>query len=233
MIRKDALCIPRELLVSHTISLLAMACNAHADGIMVGYLRLADYCRENPLHDLRQMGDDEMKVITQIAEVQAFRAHFVVASGRLRYFDEYMMPGVKERAGAARRQKTFRERRKAPAPPVRIRKREEKPDLWFDQAWAAYPKRGGGNPRPLAAKAFASRVREGADPQALVDAAVRYGKYCAATNRVGTEYVMQASTFFGTGGRWQEEWSAPVRAQPKDELDNILDEVNQSYALNA
>jgi hypothetical protein len=233
MIRKDALCFPRELLVSHVVPLLATLCKTDAANVVVGYLRLADYCREHLLHDLRHMSDEEMGVITQVAEVQPFRTHFVTGSGRLRYFDEYMMPGAKERMGAARRQKAFRERRKSPAPVPRIRKRAEEPSLWFDQAWAAYPKRGGGNPRPLAAKAFAARVRDGVDPALLVDAARRYAKYCEATNRVGTEYVMQASTFFGTGGRWQEEWLAPVRAQPKDELDNILDEVNQSYALNA
>jgi hypothetical protein len=233
MIRKDALCFPAEILTASSTRLIASQCKTTVDALIVGYVRMLNYCRENPLHDLRTMSSDEVWAITGVAIPSPFMGHFFLPSGRLRYFDEYMMPGIKERGGAARRQKAFRERRKSPTPVPRIRKRPEEPSLWFDQAWSAYPKRGGGNPRPLAAKAFAARVREGVDPTLLVDAARRYAKYCEATNRVGTEYVMQASTFFGTGGRWQEEWVAPVRAQPKDELDNILDEVNQSYALNA
>lgn len=93
----------------------------------------------------------------------------------------------------------------------------------FEAAWAAYPKRGGGNSRTMALKAWKSRMAEGVSEEVLLDAARRYAAYCQATERVGTEFVMMASTFFGPSKRYDDAWSAP-KGKP-DDLDELLGEI--------
>jgi hypothetical protein len=91
----------------------------------------------------------------------------------------------------------------------------------FDAAWAAYPKRGGGNSRAMALKAWKSRMAEGIAEDALLDAVHRYRQYCEATERVGTEWVLMASTFFGPSKRYDDAWTSPKGKA--DDLDELLD----------
>lgn len=77
----------------------------------------------------------------------------------------------------------------------------------FEAIWLAYPKRAGGNPRRRAQQAYTARVRSGQHEHAEILAGVeRYAAYCAATGRVGTEFVMQAATFLGPDARFTETW---------------------------
>jgi len=80
----------------------------------------------------------------------------------------------------------------------------------FQSAWSEYPKRAGGNPRRSAEKAWGARVREGADPSAMLDGVRRYRAYCERTGRIGGDYVLQAATFFGPDRRYEEAWDAPA-----------------------
>jgi len=90
----------------------------------------------------------------------------------------------------------------------------------FDAAWAAYPKRAGGNARAMAMKAWRARMADGVDENVLLAAVHRYRQYCEATERVGTEWVLMASTFFGPSKRYDEEWAAPKGKS--DDLDELL-----------
>lgn len=97
------------------------------------------------------------------------------------------------------------------------KRREEKSkevDIYveqFDQAMTAYPKRAGGNSRAEAKKAWDARLKAGADPGDMIDGVIRYRAFCEATQKVGTEYVKQAATFFGPSEFWKEAWAAPVK----------------------
>jgi hypothetical protein len=82
----------------------------------------------------------------------------------------------------------------------------------FDACWDAYPKRAGGNPRASAQRAYAARVREGVPDDELLAGVERYAAYIRATGKERTEYVKQASTFFGVDRHWQEPWDVPVSA---------------------
>lgn len=79
----------------------------------------------------------------------------------------------------------------------------------FAVAWAAYPTRAGGNPRTRAAKAYRARLAEGATPADMLAGVERYAAYCEATEKAGTEFVMQGATFFGPDRRWTEQYEAP------------------------
>jgi hypothetical protein len=73
----------------------------------------------------------------------------------------------------------------------------------FETAWRAYPARDGGNPKRRAFKAWCARLREGADPAELIRAAGEYADDCRRRGKLGTEFVMQAATFFGPDERWR------------------------------
>lgn len=87
-------------------------------------------------------------------------------------------------------------------------------DEAFARFWQEYPKRFGGNSKANAEKAWGARIREGASPDDLIEAARRYRQQQEALGKVGTEYVKQAATFLGPAGHWQDALTsetAPVR----------------------
>lgn len=80
----------------------------------------------------------------------------------------------------------------------------------FERAWRNYPKRAGGNSKKEALKAWTARVQSGVDPAELAAGVERYARYIRATGKEGTEYVKQASTFFGPNEHWKESWEIPA-----------------------
>jgi hypothetical protein len=81
----------------------------------------------------------------------------------------------------------------------------------FEAFWKDYPKRTGGNPKQAALRAWNARIREGADPDAIVQGRNRYIAYLRADGRIGTKYVLQAVTFLGPDCRWLDEWTPEPR----------------------
>lgn len=79
----------------------------------------------------------------------------------------------------------------------------------FEIAWQHYPKRSGGNSKPKAFKAWTARTKQGVKTHEMADGVVRYHKYCVASGKLNTEYVMQASTFFGPDNHYVEPWIIP------------------------
>lgn len=86
----------------------------------------------------------------------------------------------------------------------------------FAECWSDYPKREGGNSRADAIKAYRGRLKTGALPADMLAGVRRYAAYCASKGIVGTSYVKQAATFFGTGDHWQESWTVPSATQSHD-----------------
>lgn len=96
----------------------------------------------------------------------------------------------------------------------------------FEAVWKTYPKRAGGNPKQSAAKAYAARIREGILPDELFRAVERYAAYCRATGKIGTEYVLQAGTFFGPQRRWEEAYDAPTEPIVILDFDEMMADVS-------
>jgi len=94
----------------------------------------------------------------------------------------------------------------------------------FESVWSAYPQRGGGNPKRAAYQAWRTRVMAGTDPDELHAGTQRYATYVDLTGAAGTEYVMQASRFYGPDESWTEEWAPPTagRSRIDDEWDALL-----------
>lgn len=84
----------------------------------------------------------------------------------------------------------------------------------FMEAWNTYPKRAGSNPKNKAFAAFEKRISDGLANHeeiyfALFEGLRKYKKYCDATGKTGTEFVMQAATFFGPDKHYENDWTIP------------------------
>ncbi|HDS1113650.1 TPA: hypothetical protein QDZ58_000460 [Pluralibacter gergoviae] len=86
----------------------------------------------------------------------------------------------------------------------------------FEQAWQEYPKRSGGNSKADAFKAWTARIKTGATAEELTDGVRRYARYAAASGKLGTEYVKQASTFFGPSKHYEEPWAYSAPSGQRD-----------------
>ena len=101
-----------------------------------------------------------------------------------------------------------------PAPHTpKSQKTETDNALWegeFAELWALYPKRAGSNPKSDALRCYVARRRN--DKIAFEDirgGLERYRRFCEATQKIGTENVLQAVTFFGPSKRFAEEYALP------------------------
>ncbi len=79
----------------------------------------------------------------------------------------------------------------------------------FEELKASYPKRAGDPGWGKAIKACNARLSEGHSWEDMLSGVRRYANFCRATGKVGTEYVKQASTFFGPDKHFLSDWSAP------------------------
>lgn len=86
----------------------------------------------------------------------------------------------------------------------------------FEQAWREYPKRAGGNSKADAFKAWTARLKSGATVQELTDGVRRYADYVTAAGKLHTEFVKQASTFFGPSKHYEELWTFVAPAGKRD-----------------
>ena len=86
----------------------------------------------------------------------------------------------------------------------------------FELAWREYPKRAGGNSKVDAFKAWTARIKSGATAQELTDGVRRYADYVTTAGKLNTEYVKQASTFFGPSKHYEELWSFEVPTGKRD-----------------
>lgn len=88
-------------------------------------------------------------------------------------------------------------------PPIPPKGDEGDPEH-FAEAWDAYPKRQGGNPRSAAVKAWKARLRSGVTAAEMIAGVRGYAAHCRAEGKVGTSFVMMAATFFGPDLRFRD-----------------------------
>ena len=80
----------------------------------------------------------------------------------------------------------------------------------FEALWRQYPHRNGSNPKSQALKAWNARLKEGHSANEMLEGVKRYAAWCAATDKLNTEYVKQASTFLGAQKGFTETWETPT-----------------------
>ncbi len=79
----------------------------------------------------------------------------------------------------------------------------------FAEFKKAYPLRSGAQPWTKALRTIRARLKEGAQWSDFLEGAHRSAVYCAATDRIGTEFVLQAATFCGPDKHYLEPWEPP------------------------
>jgi hypothetical protein len=72
----------------------------------------------------------------------------------------------------------------------------------------AYPKRGGDRKAAKGREKFLQLVKNGEDPDRIVEGARRYAAWCDATGKTKSEFVQQMPTWLGNRG-WEEDWEPP------------------------
>lgn len=136
------------------------------------------------------------------------------------FYDE-MIRREDERAATRKRVALHRQRKRGeapapipePAPVAGKAVHAEALDLDFEKAFGLYPSRGDhGNPKGAALKAWRARVRSGVSVDELTNGVIRYAAFIRAKGTEGTEFVKQASTFFGPQRFWLEPWTPPAQS---------------------
>ncbi len=101
----------------------------------------------------------------------------------------------------------------------------------FEEFKKAFPLRSGAQPWTKALRTIRARLKEGAQWSDFLEGAHRYAAYCAATDRIGTEYVMQAATFCGPDKHYLELWEPPATKSERRQGKNIA--AGQAYLDSA
>jgi hypothetical protein len=96
-------------------------------------------------------------------------------------------------------------------PTVAPRRAREGYPLEFEEIRRAFPKRAGSQPWSRAFKACRARLAEGSTWLELREGTRRYAAFILATGKPGTQYVLQAATFFGPDKQFAETWEPPAK----------------------
>ena len=86
--------------------------------------------------------------------------------------------------------------------PRKDNNRRDYPDR-FEEVWSFYPRRNYPS-KGAAYKKYRARIEDGAAHQELLEAARNYQKLCEQEDKIGSQYVMKAKTFFGPSEHWVE-----------------------------
>ena len=76
----------------------------------------------------------------------------------------------------------------------------------FEWIWSHKPERAGGNGKKSAYNACRARIKSGATWRELAEGLKRYHTHCTAEGKIGTPYVMQMATFFGSDEHYKNDW---------------------------
>lgn len=101
-------------------------------------------------------------------------------------------------------------------------------DKDFEEIWAIYPKREGGNPKHDALKSYRARRRASVSHQDVLEGVKRYTAYCEAKKWLKTAFVKQAAAFLGPAEHYLESWEVgetplpPSRMNPADRISDTI-----------
>lgn len=104
---------------------------------------------------------------------------------------------------------------------------------WFETLWKAYPPRIGSNGKKSAFNAASARLKEGHTVDELLQAVERYTLYLRATKNYGTQYVKQASTFFGPDEHIKNPWRYAGAKQSTTQSAPRIDDNDESWAYGS
>lgn len=92
------------------------------------------------------------------------------------------------------------------------------PADWLDQLRANYPRRSGGQGWAALPRLLGPILHNDGVWQSLLAGAKSYRSHCDREGLTGTEFVMQARTFFGRDRWWEESYEPEARPKLPAEL---------------
>lgn len=92
----------------------------------------------------------------------------------------------------------------------------------FEWIWKNKPARQGSNGKKSAYNACRARIKSGATWRELAEGVVRYAKHCKADGKLGTQYVMQMTTFFGPDEHYKNEWTTTSSTNTNHKSESTL-----------
>lgn len=93
------------------------------------------------------------------------------------------------------------------------------PDDWMQQLRQTYPRRDGGQSWAALQRLIPAAMSRGATWERILEGSRRYRIWCGRKAITGTEFVMQAKTFYGRDEHW-EEWADFDLRDPKQILED-------------
>lgn len=91
----------------------------------------------------------------------------------------------------------------------------------FESLWSEYPHREGSNPKKTAFSCWKARKREGVNHSVMLSGVKRYARYCRIRHYTGTEFVMQAVRFLGSGREFESDWKANPAANTLSHINRV------------
>lgn len=112
-----------------------------------------------------------------------------------------------------------------------------KPVDGFDEMWAIYPRRQGGNSRKNAEASFRKALKAGVPAATIIDGVRAYAEHCDATGKTRTEFVKTAEAWLN-GRFWESDWSISLsrpappfrQARRNTALDDLNDRAEGFFA---
>lgn len=107
------------------------------------------------------------------------------------------------------REEKRREEKKNPPNP---RKRGTVTDFspTFEEAWAEYPARDGGNSKMGAWKAWKARLEAGCNEMEMLEGTKRYAANIRRLKKEGSTFVKMAATFYGPSIHFRDTYAPPI-----------------------
>ncbi|MBF0186191.1 MAG: hypothetical protein HQM06_17625 [Magnetococcales bacterium] len=102
----------------------------------------------------------------------------------------------------------------------------------FEAIWKIYPQRVGSNPKRRAYQAWSARLKSGITHAEICAGLERYKRYLTARGKTGSEFVLQAATFFGPELHFRNPWgmveSVPSFDAEPDYSQELLDDMRRA-----
>lgn len=97
--------------------------------------------------------------------------------------------------------------------------------LWL---WDNYPSRGssGKGDKRKGYNSCLALIKDGEDWKSLARYMKAYEQSCIKDEKMGTSYVMQFNTFFGSGERYKDDYSIKDKPEKKTATQSLIDRAN-------
>ena len=103
---------------------------------------------------------------------------------------------------------TDNKKKLTPKPPSKAERWEAEFESSF---WPRYPNRKGNRGKKQALRAWNGRMRDGIEPETMIEAVKRYHRFCEVDGKIGTTFVLMASTFLGDPDNFDNPWTPPTK----------------------